>query len=287
MAKETNNKRVYRSSKASDFQKKISREDEEKIIQTLIEENRIEESDTSQERARKERINKQVFEFRLSLALPVFKKRAENKTPGTFELPERLRRLTLEDIPDLMAAAECSDRDIFEIVMGENGKRAALDWYSEDARNMAEKCDELTEEQRKIVLSKISSLVPNPLIEMNKTEDQPMIRIYRIAKARATQRTEPTKLIKEEQYAQWVLVRLYKSKSSQTDNPANQHKLGSLSDYYKLSLLYSLSPHYVMGYDSSRCILAKNGTTELIMDAFCLLPQEMQKTLVRSVAAVA
>ena len=50
-----------------------------------------------------------------------------------------------------------------------------------------------------------------------------------------------------------------------------------------MSINFDVSPHWLLGLDESRTVLAGNGETEIIMDMFCFLPEERKQMILQAV----
>lgn len=278
-------KKEARTRSAGDWVKKLSVEDNKKIFATMTAESVASEKDSASVMKKKEALAAALKTYSDERKYQRYQPSKKDDSGSTWTTSMIERRLTLGELPGLLKATNYTYKDLFEIVTAEKAPgRSPIEWYSEDAKRFAQICDARSEKERQFILKTVTSLVPKPLREMNAEEDQPLSRAVRVMLARQVNMGDSFAEIKKSKDDPNLFYRLYKRNDNSPKN--RNYKFGSLSEFYDFAKIGQLSLHYVMGMDETQLILAKNGTTELIMDAFCLLPTRLQHAIADGLAAV-
>lgn len=188
---------------------------------------------------------------------------------------EKLRRLTYESIPEFIKAAGISYRDLVEITNGENGERAPLNWASKTEKSMCYVCDSLPPEKRAVVYRLVLDALPEPLHAILRSNNTSGNRVFDAAEARTNAYDEIWSVIKEDVMLRNIYTYRGDLSKSSTVVP--------FSRYNYVVQAMDVSYHWLLNLDEKTCILAKHGDTEMIMDAFCLLPEQWKQRLLAGV----
>lgn len=244
-----------------DEQRRISKYDEEKLYFVVNSSLEIADGDSQDEIARKERKAAKLKAFQEKYAKITQSKTAQ-KEP---------KRLTYETIPEFLKVTGLSYKDLLEITNAELGQRIQLSWPSKIERNMCSVCDSLPEHIRAKILDIVLSTLPAPMHGILHSTDTTGNKAFDAAEARTNEYDEIWSKIKGDVVLTNIYI--YRTEPSRSCD---------LLPYYKFSTvasLFDVSYHWLLGLDDKTCILAKHGDTEMIMDAFCMLPDSWKQRI--------
>ncbi len=229
--------------------------DEEKIMAAFMDMVAIGENDSEEEKSEKRH------------RLETYQAFAELVLRGT----SLIRRLSYDVMPQFLMATGLTYRDILEIANGENGQRAQLSWSSEIEEAMCAVCDSLPAEIREKIHDMIIEIMPGPLMDVLFSDDTEDMRIFDMAEIREKSASEAWSKIKDDPMLKNMCVYRH--------IPDRSINFLPFSKYSKVVQDLDVSYHWILNLDETVCILAKNGDTEMIMDAFCVLPDHWKKVV--------
>lgn len=184
------------------------------------------------------------------------------------------KRLSYDMIPQYLSATGFSYRDLLEITNGEDGERAQLFWTTEIEKNMCSACDSLSPAIRERIYGMILEILPATMRDLLFSEDTQDNRVFDLAESREVKPGETYRKIKDQSILRDVCT------FRKTPNRA--FEVIPFGKYNAIVSLLDVSYHWVLGLNETTCVLAKNGDTEMIMDAFCLLPDRWKEILLAS-----
>ena len=184
------------------------------------------------------------------------------------------KRLSYDMIPQYLLATGFSYRDLLEITNGDDGERAQLFWATEVEKNMCSACDSLSPEIRERIYGLILEILPAAMRDLLFSEDTQDNRVFDLAESREAKPGEIYRKIKD----QSILRDVYTFRKI----PGRGFEVIPFGKYNAIVSLLDVSYHWVLGLDETTCVLAQNGDTEMIMDAFCLLPDKWKEMLLAS-----
>ncbi len=242
-----------RSSDSENEQHSIYRPDEQKILFVISERLEDKEGDTQEERAEKRFRRACVQRFLYG------------------EGQGQKKRLTYETLPAFIKETGLSWREVLELIRGgEKGSRE-LHWALELERDMCRICDALTDKVRERLYSIILELLPEPLLQMLNSDDLPDKRVFDSAILRRKLSEETWGKIQDD-----IMLRSMYVARNNPQRARGYFRYGRLQDVVDR---LDVSFHWILNMDEITCILAAHGKTELIMDAYCLLPEQWKHLL--------
>lgn len=240
---------------------RITKVDEDRLQKEISAMITVQDSDPSAVIQKKKRRAEKIDEFQRKYA-------KVTQVKGAYKGP---KRLTYDNLEEYLNVAGFTYRDLLEITNGEDGERAKLAWKTKVEKNMCSVCDSMTEEQRKKVLEIVSEALPDPLYELFCSKESSGIKLFAYAEKRMTANYEIWHKIKDDKILSTAFVYRTHAGRSCADLPFS--KFSDVVD------LFGISYHWLLGLDEKTCVLAKHGTTEMIMDAFCLLPDRWKEII--------
>ena len=117
----------------------------------------------------------------------------------------------------------------------------------------------------------IIEIMPGPLMDVLFSDDTEDMRIFDMAEIREKSAGEAWSKIKDDPMLKNMCVYRH--------IPDRSINFLPFSKYSKVVQDLDVSYHWILNLDETVCILAKNGDTEMIMDAFCVLPDHWKKVV--------
>ena len=209
---------------------------------------------------------------------------------GTSRIKVKDRRLCYHALPQLLKIAGLSYKDFLELVAGEDGVPAQLRWASATEEKMCTLCDRLNAKERNEVYALILRCLPDKLKELLFAPATTGNKLFDAAECHNISIDEIWQKIKlnpdaeamgDKSNIDYMLSNIYLYRK----DPMRSCDLLPLGDIPRLCEIFDVSMHWVLSLDKHTCILAKKGETEVIMDAFCLLPATYQTFVYNCVKA--
>ena len=243
---------------------RISKDDEEIIYQLIKTKLRIGPGDNAATKKAKEK-RKANFDSFLLRITPLNREKPRAKGP---------RRLCYEDIDEIVEISGISYLDLLKALSKDpDGKRIEPQWATETEASMCSYCDLLSEAQQDQVLALIRRVLA-PAFESEELNS--MSSILRLSKANSIRSYCTNEMTRQTRDlgVNDIYRRRYLPYSF------NALELNMIS---YMAFSFDVSPHWLMGLDDSKTVLAQSGKTEKIMDLFCFLPEERKESLLRAV----
>lgn len=180
------------------------------------------------------------------------------------------RRLTWGHVEDFLAASGLGYRDLFEIMCSEDGQRAKLSWPKQIEADMCELLDSWDEQKRSKALNIVVGALSEPMKEIYKKSDESAAKLFRAEAIRGREPFSSLKKIKDDQQLRTA-----------KDNYCSDRywKKISFSKFPKVTKAFDVSFHWLADIDKNHTVLAKNESTEMVMDAFCLITDDIKKII--------
>lgn len=194
---------------------------------------------------------------------------------------KKFKNLTYRVLPAFMEVAGLSYRDVLEITNDTKGGRTEIKWADHIEEQMSNACDDLpTDAAREQVRRLVVAMLPENLRELLYQKAPSAVRAVRAGKCRRIS----IKDIRQQIKTDYTQMNRYTYAEVKDDT---YHSTIPLHTYNQTISLYDVSPHWLLGLDENTCVLAKSGSTELIMDAFCLLPMEWKEVVLTATRLMA
>lgn len=242
---------------------RITKADEEKIYELIWKKLNMSASDSAATRKSKEKKKKDFEDFLLKIT-PLVRDKPRAKGP---------RRLCYEDIPAILDLTGISYLDLLKILSEDpDGNRIAPAWALDSEAKMCVYCDLMQSNQRSAVLLLIKRILAPVFYSSTLIEESSIMRLYRVNTLR-------TFCVKEmgRQAINLGVNDIFHRRYLPYSFNAIELKLISF-----MSISFDVSPHWLLGLDDSRTVLAASGDTEMIMDLFCFLPDERKDIILRA-----
>ena len=242
---------------------RISKEDEDIIYQLIKNKLRVSSGDNASVKKAKEK-RQADFDAFLVRITPLNREKPRAKGP---------RRLCYEHIDDIVDITGISYLDLLKALSKDpDGKRIEPQWASEVEASMCSYCDLLSPEQQDMVLTLIRRILA-PAFESEELNS--MSSILRLAKANSIRSYCTNEM--NRQTKDLGVNDIYRRRYL----PYSYNAL-ELNMVSYMAASFDVSPHWLMGLDESKTVLAQSGKTEKIMDLFCFLPEERKVSLLRA-----
>lgn len=239
---------------------------EAEIILQFIEDYLVESDDMSE--TEKEEIRYKANRFK------AFKMKIATFRTTRCKNPSKIytRRLRWSDLPELLNISGLTYKDIIEAVCEKSGAEVKTIAWSTDAQaRMCAVCDRfLTKRDRAIMIDFVKSVTSNAFRESVEADDAPAVKLFTYTSWKEARRGDTKEQIRAIGMEKKYLQRFGTGKQS----------LITFSQTHMLADMFGVSIHWMLGLGEDDCVLAQNGSTEIIMDYFCLLPEEMQEAIV-------
>ena len=174
----------------------------------------------------------------------------------------RPNRIAFKSIPAILEITGMTYKDLLEITNAEtDGNRADIHWPKPVEEKMCALCDSLDEAAREQIYEIVLDLLPEPLREILFMEALNTEKVVDSVQLRS--------------YDPRHLTSVMNVSTSIRDTLQRKNQSLYRIKFFMMKYLaenLDVSYHWMLGLDSHDCVLAKHGTTEMIMDAFCLLP---------------
>lgn len=249
--------------------RRINKPDEEKLYAVVNASMIIRDTDSDAEKLQKQKMQERVEAFQAKYA----------RVPASKNGAVEPKRLAYETIPEFLKAAGLSYKDLLEITNGNGTERAQLTWPSKIEKNMCSACDALPAAIRKKVYDIVLDTLPAPMHEILFSKDTTGQKVFDAAVARKNENGEVWNKIKDDIFLRNIYV--YR------DEPGRSCDMLPFGKYSTMARDFDVSYHWLLGLDEKACVMARNGMTELIMDAFCLLPDEWKQRIYAGVKQAA
>jgi len=243
---------------------RLSKEDEQEIYSLIEGKLKTGSGDNAQTRKDKENRKKALDEFKL------------RNTPMQNDKPRSgwPKRLCYEHLPELLDIAGLGYLDILKCISKDPENRyVEPQWSSEVETAMCSCCEILSHSQRMQVLALINRILPEVFKSSEYESMTPLLRLTKASSVRTYCNAEMKRQTKELGVND-IYNRRY------TPFSFNAIELNMIP---YMSMSFDVSPHWLLGLDESRTVLAKDGETETIMDLFCFLPEERKQMVLQAV----
>ena len=243
---------------------RISKEDEEIIYRLILNKLRVSSGDNSATKKEKEK-RKLNFDSFLTRITPLNRDKPRKKGP---------RRLCYEHIDEIVEITGVSYLELLKALSKDpDGKRIEPQWASETEASMCSYCDLLNSGQQDKVLELIRRVLA-PAFESEELNS--MSSILRLSKANSIRSYCTNEMTR--QTRDLGVNDIYRRRYLPYSFNALELNMVSF-----MAVNFDVSPHWLLGLDESKTVLAKSGKTEKIMDLFCFLPEERKASLLRAV----
>ena len=242
---------------------RLSKEDEQEIYNLIDSRLRAGSGDNAQARKDKENRRKALDEFKLNVLRMNDKPRAGGA-----------KRLCYEHLPELLDIAGLDYLDILKCTSKDpENHYVEPQWASEVETAMCSCCDILSHSQRMQVLALINRILADVFKSSEYKSMTPLLRLSKANSIRTYCSAEMRRQTKE-----LGVFDIYLRRHGQFSFNALE-----LSMIPYMSMSFDVSPHWLLGLDESRTVLARDGETETIMDLFCFLPEERKQMILQAV----
>ena len=196
-----------------------------------------------------------------------FSKRRRVKNPTTIQV----HRLYWENLPELMQIVGINYKRLLEIVTtDEDGNSYPIKWPTFELQLLCFICDKiLTANERRALLDLVKASAPMWIRELVESDRAPLNKLFDYTKIVEELRGESRLKAK-----QAGLEKEYIAKTAK-----NKETILAHSQIPLLAELFEVSVHYLLGLDENTTVLAENGTTEMIIDYYCLLERNQRDAL--------
>ena len=178
------------------------------------------------------------------------------------------RKLSWPMLRDLMSVFDLTFKDILEAVCGtESDKPFRLTWATREQERMCRLCDGyLSKSGRERLLTFIIGITSPAFRDTVKLKEAPVRKLFRFKTWNESRRGDSRDMMKELGMEREFLERF----------SLHSQSVLTFEQIVDLARIFKVSIHWMLCLDQDEVVLAKNGSTELIMDYFCLLPEEIQ-----------
>ncbi len=243
---------------------RLSKEDEERIYDLIDSRLMVSPSDNAQVCREKENRREALEAFKLRIT-PKKNNKPRQKRPG---------RLCYENLPELLNIAGLTYLDVLKgISKNQEGTPIEPQWASEVEATMCSCCDILSSDQRQKVLALIRRILAPAFQNSGFETMTPPQRLFKANALRSYCNREVNRQTKELGVYDIYLKRLLRYNYNTIEM--------NLISFFSSS--FDVSPHWVLGLDESQTVLAAHGESEMIMDLFCLLPEERKQMILQAV----
>lgn len=187
-------------------------------------------------------------------------------------------RFTYREIKDYMRIFNLTYKDILEITTSAlEGQEVTVDWPDEISAKMCALCDSLTDAQRQDVFRIVHGALSDARYELLSTRAPTLYRslMYTFQLMPRTDTMFSATAKDPFLKSAYSKFRHYEYRNNYLALPFSRFKI--IADYTKASY------HWLMGLEKDECVLAKNAATEVIMDTFCVLPEDSKQYLYRAI----
>ena len=182
------------------------------------------------------------------------------------------RRLRWSDLPELLSISGLTYKDIIDAVCEKSGSEITkLTWATDVQSRMCAICDRfLTKRDRLAMIDFVKSVTSNAFRETVEADNAPAVKLFKYTSWKEARRGDTKEQIKTIGLEKKYLQRFGNGTQS----------LISFSQVPMLAAMFGVSIHWMLGLGEDDVVLAQNGATEIVMDYFCLLPNDMQSAIV-------
>ena len=240
----------------------LTKDDEQRIYAAVEKMNQIQDSDSKNVKAAK---------TQKAEAIRLYQKKY-SRAKSSKSAPDIPKRLSYERLEEFMGCAGLSYRDLFEICGGEDGNRVKLTWAKPSEEEMCKLLDACSENEKAAVKDLIMDALPVSIKAALTQAGQSAERLFVLAGLRERVFDESNRLIQGD-------VQMRSARDNWVSSGAQRKRIWKtigFSKYAKITKDFDVSYHWLSNLGPDKTILAKTGSTEEIMDAFCLLPDDIK-----------
>ena len=207
-------------------------------------------------------------------AIKLYQKKYTRAKPSK-SAPDIPKRLTFDRLEEFMDCAKLGYKDLFEICCGEDGERARLSWPKPIETEMCKLLDAAGEDRKQAIKALILDALPAPIRDVLVLNAQSAEKLFELASLRERLFDEANILIRGD-------VQLRSARDNWVSSGAQRERIWktlAFSKYADVTKAFDVSYHWLCGLGSDVTVLAKTGSTEEIMDAFCMLPDDQKEII--------
>lgn len=174
--------------------------------------------------------------------------------------------LHYDRIGDFLEVSGISYAELLDICASDEPGSSRAAWPKKIEKSMASLADGMPEELVRFVRELTESMLPDSILEQLKTADKSINRVFAIAEIQATDtsymwpRLDDGKRYLRQSYLRWK------------DEDKAVPDMLPFCFVKRVSEAFDLSPHFLLGLSEKETCLCRKGRTEILMDAFCVLP---------------
>lgn len=238
--------------------------DEEERIMAYVEDLLKERPDMTDE-------DKEVLQYKQSRYRAFQMRNAIYRTRRS-QNPEKMytKRLSWEMLAELKEIFGFSYMDILKVACTKDEEHPfELKWSTETQARMCSFCDRyLSKAGREKLLSFLISITSPRFRDRVEEKDAPIWKLFSFTSWSETRLGETRDKMREIGMEDRYQARLYSAQSALT-----------FEQIVFLTYTFKVSAHWMLSAGEDELFLAQNGTTESIMDYFCLFPEDIQQCI--------